>query len=402
MRFTALLVAIAALIAGCASGGGRSSVPSEPSGTAESAPAVEAALAPSTSTEPAPATTAERETEQAAARTKFRLVRVATGLDAPVHVAAAPGEPSRLYVVEQAGRIRVIEGGRVQSQSFLDIRGLVTSGGEQGLLSVAFHPRYASNRLFYVNYTDTDGHTRVVEYRTRSGGRPVKTRQLLFVEQPDVNHKGGQLAFGPDGYLYVGMGDGGGSDDVYNNAQNLSTQLGKLLRRDIDASGSDWEILAYGLRNPWRFSFDRKTGDLYIGDVGQDQWEEIDYEPRDSPGLENYGWPTFEGDQRYLDKQPNQTGRLVGPIAQYSHDLGCSVSGGFVYRGSAVPQAKGRYFYGDYCTGTIWSFVVRDGKATDRRRHSFRVDGLSSFGENLKGELYLVSLGGTIYRLAKG
>jgi glucose/arabinose dehydrogenase len=396
MRLAAVLLVTAVLLAGCAAGTQDPAVAPAPSEPSEQAPAV-APVPP----EPTPPVTA-RATQQSGARAKFRLVRVARGFDSPVHLAAAPGEPNRLYVVEQAGRIRAIQNGRVQSNAFLDIRNLVTSGGEQGLLSVAFHPDYAANRLFYVDYTDEDGHTRVVEYRARANGQPVESRQILFVEQPDVNHNGGQLAFGPDGYLYVGMGDGGGADNVYETAQDLSSRLGKLLRIDVDAAGSDWEIVAYGLRNPWRFSFDRKTGDLYMGDVGQDEWEEIDYARRNSPGLENYGWPRFEGKHQYLDEDLNSSGRVVGPIAEYNHDLGCSVTGGFVYRGSAVPKAKGRYFYGDYCTGTVWSFVVVNGKATDRRRHSFSVAGLSSFGENLKGELYLVSQGGAIYRLAKG
>jgi glucose/arabinose dehydrogenase len=347
-------------------------------------------------------TTTEREPATSGGSSTFRLVQIASGLEAPTHLASTPSQPGRLYVVEQAGRIRVIEDGRVLPEAFLDIRSLVRSGGEQGLLSVAFHPRYAANRRFYVNYTDVSGDTRVVEYQTRDAGEPLRRRELLFVDQPYSNHNGGQLAFGPDGFLYVGMGDGGSSGDPGNLAQNLQTRLGKLLRRNVDRRGSTWQIVGYGLRNPWRFSFDRATGNLYIGDVGGSAWEEIDFTPRSSPGLENYGWDVFEGRHRFENKSPNSAGRLVGPIAEYNHSEGCSVTGGFVYRGSGVPGARGRYFYGDYCSGIVWSLVVRGDRAANLRRHSFRVEALSSFGEGARGELYFVAHGGTIYRLASG
>jgi glucose/arabinose dehydrogenase len=341
----------------------------------------------------------ERGSSETAAAAGLRLVRVVGTFASPVHVASTPGEPKRIYVVEQAGRVRVIRNGRVLPAAFLDIRNLVKSGGEQGLLSLAFHPRYASNRLFYVNYTDRNGDTRVVEYRSRTGKKPVRVRQLLFVDQPYENHNGGQLAFGPDGYLYAGTGDGGGQGDPNGNAQNLQSRLGKLLRLNVNRPGADWEIVGYGLRNPWRFSFDRATGDLYIADVGQYEWEEIDYTPRSSPGLENYGWDVREGNHSYESKQPNPAGTLVDPVYEYGHDEGCSITGGFVYRGANVPAARGRYFFGDYCTGYVWSLVVRDGVATSVRRYPFTVEALSSFGEGPTGELYLVSLNGLIYRL---
>ena len=263
---------------------------------------------------------------------------MASGFDSPVHV-TAPRSESRLYVVEQAGRIIVLDRGR--RRVFLDIRGLVQSGSEQGLLSVAFHPRYATNRRFYVNYTDLNGDTRVVEYR--SNGRralPGTARRLLFVEQPYPNHNGGQVAFGPDGWLYVGMGDGGSGGDPEDRAQNLSSRLGKLLRIDVDARPARVQIAGYGLRNPWRFSFDRGTGDLWIGDVGQNRFEEVDYTPRNSPGMENYGWDVYEGNAIYESKDPNPAGRLVSPVAVYSQSGGhCSVTGGFVYRGRALRGA---------------------------------------------------------------
>jgi glucose/arabinose dehydrogenase len=375
VRLVLLLLALTALAAACSSG--------QPTAT-EGATTV----APPVSTE-----TAER------GPLRLRLRPVATGLEAPVDVTSNPSEPDRLYVVEQPGRIRTIDAGKLSPHSFLDIRGEVQAGGEQGLLSVAFHPDYESNRLFYVDYTDVNGDTRVVEFEARDGADPERKRELLFVDQPYANHNGGQLAFGPDGRLYVGMGDGGGGGDPDERAQNLSDRLGKLLSLDVDAPGSDWRIEGYGLRNPWRFSFDRETGDLWIGDVGQGEWEEIDFNPRESSGLENYGWDVFEGSHRFEDKEPNPKGRLVMPVAEYSHEHGCSVTGGFVYRGDAIPAAQGRYFYGDYCSGNVWSLSLRPGAAANVRRHAFRVSALTSFGEDAAGELYLVSIEGKVFRL---
>jgi glucose/arabinose dehydrogenase len=336
------------------------------------------------------------------ARPALRLVQVASGLDSPVDATAPRSEPGRIYVVEQAGRIVVVQGGRVRAEPFLDIRGLVRSGGEQGLLSVAFDPRYAQNRRFYVDYTDVNGDTRVVEYRS-DGVRavPGSARQLLFVDQPYPNHNGGDLVFGPDGRLYVGMGDGGSGGDPQNRAQNPRSLLGKLLALNVRAARPTPQMVALGLRNPWRFSFDRANGDLYIGDVGQSDWEEIDYTRRRSPGLENYGWDAWEGRARYEPK-PLGGGRLVRPIVVYGHGPGhCSVTGGFVYRGRLVPAARGRYFYGDYCTGVIWSTKVVGGRARGVRREPFRVRLLSSFGEDARGELLAVSQAGWVYRLAR-
>ena len=336
-----------------------------------------------------------------AGKLRLRLVRIASGFTSPVHATATRSESGRIYVVEQAGRIRVIENGRVLPQPFLDIRSLVQSGGEQGLLSLAFHPNYAENRLFFVNYTNTNGDTRVVEYRASDGAAPERVRELLAVDQPYANHNGGQLAFGPDGLLYVGMGDGGSGGDPGEVAQDLSSRLGKMLRRDVDRSGSDWEIVGYGLRNPWRFSFDRQTGNLYMGDVGHRAWEEIDVTTTPGTGLENYGWDALEGSHPYEDERPNQEGTLVGPAFEYGHDKGCSVTGGFVYRGQNIPAAKGRYFFGDYCGGFVWSFVYRNGQATALRKHPFKVNFITSFGETARGELLLVSHEGAIYRLAR-
>jgi glucose/arabinose dehydrogenase len=386
VRKLVLVVAAALALGGCSSD---ETAPVETTGTGRE-----------TDTTEGKTTTGETTTEAAQGAPRVRLVRVLDDVSAPTHLTAAPGEPGRLYVVEQEGRIVVVEGRRVLSRPFLDIVSLVQSGGEQGLLSVAFHPEYEQNRLFYVDYTDVNGDTRVVEYRARDGREPARARELLFVEQPYANHNGGQLVFGPDGRLYVGMGDGGSAGDPENRAQNLGDRLGKLLSIDVDDSGSPWGIEGYGLRNPWRFSFDRATDDLYIGDVGQGEWEEIDYRPASKAGLLNFGWDVFEGNHRYEDKDPNPRGRLVPPIVEYDHSLGCSVTGGFVYRGEEVPDARGHYFYGDYCSGIVWSFAVRDGKATDHKRHPFQVASLSSFGEDARGELYLLSLNGEIFRLA--
>jgi len=334
--------------------------------------------------------------------TALRLVEVVSGFERPADVTSTPSEPGRLYVVEKAGRILVVENGALRPEPFLDISNLVGSAGnEQGLLSVAFHPDYAANRRFYVDYTDTNGDTRVVEYRSDGErAQPGTARQLLFVDQPYENHNGGQLAFDDRGRLYVGMGDGGSGGDPENRAQNLGSRLGKLLRIDVDRPGATWRIVAYGLRNPWRFSFDRETGDLWIGDVGQNAWEEIDYAPRGRFGLVNYGWDVWEGRHRLESKRRNAAGRLVSPVAEYSHSQGCSVTGGFVYRGEAIPALRGRYIFGDYCSGTIWSLVLRDGRARGLRREPIRVASLSSFGEDTAGELYAVSdTDGTLFRL---
>ncbi len=326
----------------------------------------------------------------------YAIVRVASGFDRPVYVAAAPGEPGRLYVVEQEGVIRVVERGR--ARVFLDIRDRVGSGAsEQGLLSVAFPPDYGRSRRFYVDYTDRRGDTRVVEFRSDGRrGLAQTAREILSVDQPYANHNGGQLQFGPDGRLYVGMGDGGAAGDPENRAQDLSSRLGKLLR--ADPLRPRWEIAGYGLRNPWRFSFDRSTGALYIADVGQNAWEEVDYRPPGAPPA-NYGWARYEGRHLFKDTPLAGSAPLVFPIFEYGHSQGCSITGGYVYRGKAVPAARGRYFFGDYCSGRVWSLRVEGGRARDLRQERFRVEALSSFGEDGTGELYLVSHQGDIYRL---
>jgi glucose/arabinose dehydrogenase len=337
-------------------------------------------------------------------RATLRFVQVASGFDNPVYVAATKSEPQNLYVVERPGRIRVLANGHLRAQPFLDIRSQVQSGyTEQGLLSVAFDPSYARNHRFFVYFNAKNGDVHVVEYHS-NGTRaiPGSARLRLVVRhRANANHNGGQLQFGPDGFLYAGTGDGGGEGD-HNYSQNLSVLLGKLLRLDVNRPGAKWQLAAYGLRNPWRYSFDRATGDLYIGDVGQDAWEEIDFRSRAGVRqLTNYGWSVYEGRVKYKRERLTRGGKLVFPVTVYSHAGGnCSVTGGYVYRGAAVPAAKGRYFYGDYCTGKIWSLRVVGGKATSVRREPLNVPGLSSFGEDAADELYAVSLEGGIYRLA--
>ncbi len=327
---------------------------------------------------------------------------VSAQLDSPVDVTAPRSEKNKLYVVEQPGRIRVLVNGKLRAAPFMDIRPLVLSGGEQGLLSVAFHPSYAKNRRLYVDYTDRGGNTRVVEYRADKAGNrviPSTRRQLFSVAQPYENHNGGNVMFGPDGLLYIGMGDGGSAGDPENRAQNLSSLLGKLLKIDPIKKGARPVIAAFGLRNPWRYSFDRQTGDLWIGDVGQNAWEEVDFTPRSSPGLENYGWDVYEGFAGYEDKSPNAAGHLVAPVHVYPHSDGISITGGFVYRGTKIPSLKGRYVFGDYGSGTVWSLAPNgSAKATDVRKET-NVPQLSSFGEDASGELYATSLTGRLYRI---
>jgi glucose/arabinose dehydrogenase len=335
------------------------------------------------------------------ARAEATFKPFASGLAPITYITSNRAEPKRLYVVEQDGRIVYLIGGRMRG-TFLDLRSVVRSGGEQGLLSMAFHPNYARNHRFYVNYTDRNGDTRVVEFRSRRGkGVRSTARQLLFVKQPYPNHNGGQLQFGPDGQLYVGMGDGGSGGDPGNRAQNLSEKLGKLLKANATARRPVWRIAAYGLRNPWRFSFDT-NGDLYIGDVGQDEWEEIDYRTRAQVGqLANYGWNVYEGRARFRNATPNSAGQLVMPIYVYSHNGGsCSVTGGYVYRGRAVPAAAGRYFFGDYCSGAIWSLKMANGSATAVRREPTTIGNLSTFGLDASRELYAGTGDGQILKLA--
>jgi glucose/arabinose dehydrogenase len=341
------------------------------------------------------------------------------GLDQPVHITHAGDGSSRLFVVERAGRIHLVKGGVISDTAFLDISDRVESGGnEQGLLSVAFPPDYASEGRFYVYYTDLDGDTVVARYFLSADpdiADPASEEIVLTLEQPFTNHNGGQLAFGPlDGYLYIGLGDGGSADDPLGNGQSPTTMLGKMLRIDVETGdpitytipasnpftqtvGYLPEIWALGLRNPWRFAFDRQTGDLYIGDVGQNTYEEIDVQLAASPGGENYGWNVMEGEHCFSDPNCDTTG-LTLPVVEYDHTLGCSVTGGTVYRGAAYPQMEGIYLYADFCSGRIWGMQYDGGnwQGTLLLDTDYLV---TTFGEDEAGELYLVDYSsGNVYR----
>jgi len=330
------------------------------------------------------------------------------GLQRPVDLQADGS--GRLFVIEKSGRIRIIDNNQLLETPFLDITDRVGSNGnEQGLLGLAFHPRYQENGRFFVNYTDTSGgDTVIARFQVSSDPNvadPNSEAQLLGVDQPFANHNGGVLAFGPDAYLYAGLGDGGSQGDPNGNAQNTGVLLGKILRIDVDSAEpyaipSDNpfgnEVWAYGFRNPWRFSFDQATGDLYIGDVGQNQWEEIDFLPAGSPGGANFGWDHREGAHDYEGGGPEG---MIDPVAEYSHpEGGCSVTGGYVYRGS-MPEWQGIYLYGDYCTGIIWGLIQTDGGWQTQLLFDVDVT-ITSFGQDKQGEIYLISDNGGIFRLA--
>jgi glucose/arabinose dehydrogenase len=340
---------------------------------------------------------------------------VASGLSAPLHL-TAPAADARLFVVEQPGRIRIIREGALLAAPFLDITDRVRSGGERGLLSLAFHPDYAANGFFYVDYTDADGNTRVERYEVNADpdvADPGSAHLILQVTQPYSNHNGGHILFGPDGMLYIGMGDGGSGGDPRGNGQNLDTLLGKLLRIDVDggdpfAIPSDnpfagnpdarGEIWAYGLRNPWRMAFDPPSGLLYIADVGQNAWEEVNAVPAASAGL-NYGWNVMEGLHCYSAPGCDETG-LTLPVFEYGHVAGCSVTGGLVYRGAAIPFLQGHYLFSDYCASFLWSFRMDGGAATDLTHWEVGDPGpVLSFGEDAAGEVYILSQNGTVYRI---
>jgi glucose/arabinose dehydrogenase len=375
---------------------------------------------------------------------------IASGLSAPVHVTHAGDGSGRLFVVEQPGRIRFIQNGNV-SAPFLDISGRVRSpasggGTEEGLLSVAFPPGFGATKdYFYVYYTNRDGDNQLSRFYLSSDPDSAEANSeeliLLFEHPVFSNHNGGQLAFGPDGYLYIGPGDGGGSGDPRENAQNLGSLLGKLLRIDVEPNtsppvfgepqgylplvfnhshgnqnelaysipadnpfvgtpGARQEVWAFGLRNPWRFSFDRASGDLYIGDVGQSSWEEVNIQPAASAGGENYGWNIMEGFECYGATACDQSGLTLPVHAYPTRAGGCAITGGHVYRGQAYPNLQGIYFYGDYCSGTIWG-LKRDGNNWQNQELASTPYNISSFGEDQAGELYLTDRGGSVYQLGE-
>src|SRR5215210_5986691 len=407
------VVVVAVALAACGSDGATDRAAGS---TADPPPA-----ANTTSAETPATTTTAAQARQAQARRGVRLVRVA-GFSAPVYVTSPPGDRRRLMVVEQAGRIMVVRGGRKLPTPFLDIRSRIAAGGEQGLLSVAFPPDYARSGRFYVYYTGGGGaDNRIVEFRRGASAdraNASSARVVLRMPNLEANHNGGMMVYGPDRLLYVGTGDGGGGDDQHGargNAQDLGSPLGKLLRIDpradggrpyripssnpfVNRAGARGEIYSYGLRNPWRFSFDRRTGDLTIGDVGQDAVEEIDFVRRGRGRGANFGWRPFEGRSRYApgESAPGH----VPPVITRSHGAGwCSITGGVVVRDPGLPGLRGRYVFGDYCKGRVLSARLSTGRARSVRMTSLRVPALSSFGEDARGRVYATSLSGPVFRL---
>jgi len=386
------VVVAAALAAGCGGGGGSSSSSSA-----------------ATPTQPAPSPSPSG---------RVRLEKIGD-FDQPDYLTQSPGSGD-LYVVEQGGTVRIIRDGQVVPEPALDITDDVTSGGEQGLLSIAFPPDFQSSRLVYAYYTGTDQDQHVVRYSVASDGSfdGGSSREILHMDDFASNHNGGLLLFGPDGDLYIGTGDGGLEGDPHRNGQDLGSLLGKLLRIRpatgsggapygippdnpfVGTNGARPEIYSYGLRNPWRYSFDAKTQALSIGDVGQNTVEEIDYTPKGAARGANFGWSAFEGNNRFNTDQtaPN----AVPPILTYTHaDGGCSVTGGYVVRDRSLPALYGRYVYGDYCLGDLRSLVPEIPQARDDRSLGLHVDSLSSFGEDNAGHVYAVSLDGPVYRLVQ-
>jgi glucose/arabinose dehydrogenase len=373
-------------------------------------------IIPTSIDSPTPAPTTIPETDTPPATTTFPNPNnytwqvVTFGLERPVELQADGS--GRLFVIEKLGHIHIIENGQLIDTPFLNIEDRVNiSGNEMGLLGLAFHPNYEQNGYFFVNYTGAGGDTFISRFQVTNDANladPSSEVNLLHISQPFPNHNGGGLDFGPDGYLYAGMGDGGAAGDPFGNGQNLDTLLGKILRLDVDSAEpyavpSDNpfgnEIWAYGLRNPWRITFDSQTGDLYIGDVGQNQWEEIDIIPANSPSGLNFGWDYYEGNHEY-DLPSNASGDFIPPIAEYSHaEGGCSVTGGYVYRGS-MPEWNGIYLYGDYCTGFIWGLINVNGTWQTQRLFDTDVK-ITSFGQDENGEIFLVADGGYVYQLVQ-
>jgi glucose/arabinose dehydrogenase len=402
------LLALGLVVAAC----GGAAVPTGSAPTGPTPPVVSPAPAATSPAGPTPAPTAPPTPPIAA--TAVGLEPVVEGLASPLFVGHAGDGSGRLFVLEQEGRVRVIRDGQLLPDPFLDIADRVEAGGEQGLLGLAFAPTFAEDGRFFVDYTDRDGDTVVSEFRApepaANRADPGSERVLVRIDQPYANHNGGALAIGPDGLLWIGTGDGGSGGDPQGNGQRLDTLLGKLLRIEpLPAGGAPYgipadnpfvgqgdtrgEIWAYGLRNPWRFSFDRATGDLWIGDVGQGSVEEVDRWPAGSPAGPNFGWNTMEGSTCFSPAKGCVTDGLVLPVAEYGHDRGCAVTGGYVYRGSGVAGLAGTYVYADYCSGTIWGLDAAAQRPAPRVLLESGV-AVASFGEDEAGELYVVDIGG--------
>jgi glucose/arabinose dehydrogenase len=345
---------------------------------------------------------------------------VVSGLKLPVEIQNASDGSGRLFIIEKRGRILIMQDGKLMPTPFLDISTKVDSQHtEQGLLGLAFHPNYTRSGLFFVNYIDLNGNTVIARFQVSADdpnrADPTSEVDLLHVDQPYDNHNGGGLAFGPDGYLYIGLGDGGSEGDPLGNGQNLQTLLGKMLRIDVDhgdqyaippdnpfvKGGGLPEIWAYGLRNPWRFSFDRLNGNMFIADVGQDAWEEVDFVPVGMPGGMNFGWSYYEGMHPYKG-QPPVNEPFVWPVSEYSHSDGCSVTGGYVYRGPALPEWQGVYFYGDYCSGNIWALIHPGGNDQQAKILFTTKAKVTTFGMDEAGEIYLADYGsGRLLKLVR-
>jgi glucose/arabinose dehydrogenase len=344
----------------------------------------------------------------------------------PVFLAHADDGSGRLYVVEKPGVIRILQDGRLADSPFLDIRDRVNVGGsEQGLLGLAFAPDYRETGYFFVTYTDARGDTQIARFQAtgdRTTADPASEFTVLRIDQPAPNHNGGNLVFGPDGYLWIGTGDGGAANDRFKNGQNPRSLLGKMLRLDVttDAAqpylippdnpwvASQWngqdvndEVWAVGLRNPWRYSFDRSTGDLWIADVGQNQFEEVHLVRAESSGGLNFGWPIMEGTHCFPENASCDRTGLEMPVLDYAHGPHCSVTGGYVYRGAALPGLAGTYLFGDYCSGMIWGLSQVNGKWESRLLLETKL-AISAFGEDAAGELYVLDLNGGVFRLAGG
>ena len=357
---------------------------------------------------------------------QLALQSVASGLAQPLYLTAPAGD-SRLFIVERPGRIRIVANGALLPTPFLDLSSKVSTNGERGLLSMAFHPQYAQNGSFFVYYTDLNGDIAVDRMKVSASNPnladPATTGRVITIAHREFsNHNGGQLAFGPDGYLYMGTGDGGGGGDPLRNGQNLNSLLGKILRLDVGIivpgqtygipssnpfagqPGRRGEIWAYGLRNPWRFSFDRSGGQLYIADVGQDQREEVNAAPA-AQGGQNYGWNIMEGTACYNAATCDQAG-LTLPVFEYLHGAndvnGCSITGGYVYRGAAMPELAGTYFYSDFCKGYLKSFVYSNGAVSAAQEWAVDNPGnVLSFGQDAQGELYMLAGSGQVYRIVR-
>ena len=369
-------------------------------------------------------------------------IEIADGFKKPLFITSYPTDSNLLYVVEQAGRIIVIENGEKLKRPFLDIKKQVVNpnrpGDERGLLGFAFHPNHTKNGKFYINYMNNDGYTVVSEFIVKNKQRANhSSERILFdLKQPFSNHNGGHMAFGPDGYLYISIGDGGKSGDPNNAGQDLNTIFGKVIRIDVNQTpygipksnpyygqeNKRGEIWAWGLRNVWRFSFDRKNGDIFYGDVGQNKWEEINYEPAKSKGGVNYGWRIMEARHCYNPEDNCNESGLTQPILEYPNDAnymrtltgmdqpdvdGCSVTGGYVYRGKKIKGLQGTYLFGDYCSGNVWSFKVENGKAVEFQNRTEEINlaegeftnYISSFGEDADGELYIIDYNGGVYKI---